>query len=469
MAETREWFHLRPFTFFLFHGRSPHTGTIAPSTPATEEKLRITLILYPNSKFMKKELKVLLPCDELNHAADISFFSDGTASLGGKENLEVWCKKELFLHTTEKWKEYGNVDDTALQKMYEILCGQSFVDKDSEEGIAVLESVKDADSIFKSVQLPFTKITLQKAEPSEMPTTAKSTVARGDGRNVTAEAPKQQGQKGRSLQGRTGGVPVQQHSPRMAKRLRSSPQRPEREDCSPGSDAQPRKRPKVERILLPNELLDTRLFNPEHLNAEIQRLQSIAKTVPSKFRHRQPRMSQIPDLGRRPSALPLPETDGSVVVEQMIANGELVWWHIEKLAQGELYIAAVREQFFKGLIHAEALFNIENLIPLFADGLNGAGVQTQRLVEKVKEMCTQANEDTKPGEIFEFNVEELLGKRNQPKFCASVRAVKQPFHGTPTTEARHMAYHLREVPVSSRSTNRDMLSYVLSPVQCLSP
>src|SRR5438045_1435866 len=47
---TREWFCLRQFTLFVFRGRCPHIGTIAPPTSAIEGKLRINLILYPQSK-----------------------------------------------------------------------------------------------------------------------------------------------------------------------------------------------------------------------------------------------------------------------------------------------------------------------------------------------------------------------------------------------------------------------------------
>jgi hypothetical protein len=158
-----------------------------------------------------------------------------------------------------------------------------------------------------------------------------------------------------------------------------------------------------------------------------------------------PRISIQPDLGRVASALPLPDTIGSTVVEEMIQFGELCYWITQKNEQMWFYEQLLSHRFYTALLRPRPKFDLEKLKCLFRDRSRslGSGICSRKLVDAVIEMVENASAPGGAGKEFLFDAKAILGERYQPKFCSSVKVVMVPHRGL--NVYGHQAQHFREV------------------------
>jgi hypothetical protein len=187
------------------------------------------------------------------------------------------------------------------------------------------------------------------------------------------------------------------------------------------------------------------LFDVSQLKGELSSLRITAKLLPSKFRGRIPQTVFTPNFRRVPSALPLPETAGVTMVEEMIQLGENCYWITQKNEHIGLFKRALYESFYMCLAHAESLFDIEKLKRLFGERhhTTGAGICSSRLMGAVVDMVDKARLPGSEGEPFKFDAEDILGQRYQTKFCSSVVVTMHSYRGKDIHS--HMAQHFREV------------------------
>ena len=150
------------------------------------------------------------------------------------------------------------------------------------------------------------------------------------------------------------------------------------------------------------------------------------------------------DLGRIPSALPLPETSGTTAVEQMIQLGELLRWITQKNEHIWLYQRALSQTFYNTLLKLGPMFDLAELKQLFKDQRRniGAGMCSKNLIDAVEDLVETAAASDKAGQTFMFDAKEILGRQYQPKFCSSVEVVMKPYHGQDIYG--HKAQHFRE-------------------------
>jgi hypothetical protein len=194
---------------------------------------------------------------------------------------------------------------------------------------------------------------------------------------------------------------------------------------------------------LAERLLCIPLFNHSTMTAEMARVQNRATLLRPQFSKRSPQLS--PFLPK-PSSLPLPDTDGPTLVEQLIQFGERCQWTTQKFEHVWFYEQALKEHFFFTLLCIEPLFDVSELTRIFKDQNRnrGAGVCSRALMDKivlmVNRMSSKADEHE---EIFIFDAVEILDRQYQPKFCASVQVTLKPYRGK--DPYRHMAQHFREV------------------------
>jgi hypothetical protein len=191
------------------------------------------------------------------------------------------------------------------------------------------------------------------------------------------------------------------------------------------------------------------LFDVSQLKGELSSVRMTAKLLPSKFRGRIPQTVFTPDFRRVPSALPLPETAGVTMVEEMIQVGENCHWITQKNEHISLFKRALYESFYMSLARAESLFDIEKLKLLFRERsrTTGAGICTSRLMGAVVDMVDKARLPGSEGGPFKFDAEDILGERYQAKFCSSVVVTMNSYRGRDIYS--HMAHHFREVFVLS--------------------
>jgi hypothetical protein len=190
-------------------------------------------------------------------------------------------------------------------------------------------------------------------------------------------------------------------------------------------------------------LLASPLFDPAELQHELELLKNRALLCPSKFCNtRMPHMSDKPNLGRVPSSLPLPDTEGETLVEEMIELGELCFWISQKNERTWFYQRVLSETLYKTMLRLGPLFHLERLRYVFRSS-NGTGICSQRLIDAINEMVSEANKPGAKAKTFKFDANKILGKRFQQKFCSSVEVVMKPYRGRDALG--HKAQHFREV------------------------
>ena len=226
------------------------------------------------------------------------------------------------------------------------------------------------------------------------------------------------------------------------------------------------KRQNIAKLIVSNPL-----FDPSQLQNELDMLKSRASLCPSKFRNsRMPQMSNKANLGRVASALPLPVTDGEILVEELIELGELCYWASQKNEHAWLYQRALSENLYNALIRLGPLFDLARVKRIFESSI-GAGICSKKLIEAINNMVGVANkrvgEANKRGakdNIFIFDATKILGDRFQPKFCSSVQIVMNPYHGSDT--CAHKAQHFREVCLLAIEAYSRSFSECFSPGHC---
>ena len=201
------------------------------------------------------------------------------------------------------------------------------------------------------------------------------------------------------------------------------------------------------------------------MTAELESIRRRAKLLPWKFTKREPQLYAA--VLAKPSSRPLPKTDGLMVVEQLIHFGEHCQWVTQKSEHLWFYQRGLDEHFFLTLLEVEPLFDLPELFRIFRndDRNEGAGLCSSSLMDKVVSMVREIEDKVAYGggenKTMMFDPTEILQKRKQPKFCASVEVTLRPFHGR--DPYLHMAQHFREVPIppSALKTDLDRFSYVL--------
>jgi hypothetical protein len=191
-------------------------------------------------------------------------------------------------------------------------------------------------------------------------------------------------------------------------------------------------------------LQKTSLFNELELQRQQDDLISEGILLRQQYRSRMP---SAQDVLPHPSSLKLPETNGPIIVEQLLQLGERCQWITQKREAMKGYLRALDEHLLLTMLGVEKLFDSRYLTQLFKGRRSGAGICTQRLMDKVEAMVRKSMDKSRPGhtcdETFQFNVMEILGSQYQPKFCISVEVTIKPYNGK--NEYYHMAQHFREV------------------------
>jgi hypothetical protein len=192
---------------------------------------------------------------------------------------------------------------------------------------------------------------------------------------------------------------------------------------------------------LAERLLRIPLFDHSKMTAEMARVQDRANLLRTQFFKRTPQLSCFLP---KPSALPLPDTDGLTLVEQLIQLGERCQWTTQKFEHLWFYQQALKEHFFLTLLSIEPLFDISKLTRIFKDQNRnrGAGVCSGALMDKIVCMVSRSQKDSEE-RVVKFDAAKILGQQFQPKFCASVQVTVQPYKGS--DPYLHMAQHFREV------------------------
>jgi hypothetical protein len=191
-------------------------------------------------------------------------------------------------------------------------------------------------------------------------------------------------------------------------------------------------------------LQKTSLFNESELRRQQDDLISEGILLRQQYRSRMPSAQNVLP---HPSSLKLPETNGPIIVEQLMQLGERCQWITQKHEAMKGYLRALDEHLLLTMLGVEKLFDSRYLRQLFKGRRSGAGICTKRLMDKVETMVRKSMDKLKPGhtrdETFQFNVKEILGSQYQPKFCISVEVTIKSYNGK--NEYHHMAQHFREV------------------------
>ena len=191
-------------------------------------------------------------------------------------------------------------------------------------------------------------------------------------------------------------------------------------------------------------LQKTSLFNDSELRWQQGDLASKRILMRQQYRSRKP---SVQNVLPKPSLLKLPETNGPIIVEELLQLGERCQWITQKHEAIKGYLRALDEHLLLTMLGVEQLFDSRYLKRLFKCRRSGAGICTKRLMDKVEEMVRKSMENSKAGdtcdETFQFNVKEILGSQYQAKFCVSVEVTIKPYDGK--NEYLHMAQHFREV------------------------
>ena len=191
-------------------------------------------------------------------------------------------------------------------------------------------------------------------------------------------------------------------------------------------------------------LQKTGLFNESELRWQQKDLVSEAILMRQPYRSRKP---SVQNVLPNPSSLKLPETNGPIIVEQLMQLGERFQWITQKDQALKGYLRALDEHLLLTMLGVEQLFDSRYLKCLFKGRRSGAGICTKRLMDKIEAMVRKSIDNSKAGdsrdETFQFNAQEILGSQYQPKFCVSVEVTIKPYDGE--NEYLHMAQHFQEV------------------------
>jgi len=407
------------------------------------------------------------------------------------------CQRELFRHMIEGCKKHGLgfKDAAALQVAFKALTGslRRYIDPESAEGIAITQSINDANAIMESVRPPWvdSKNPRHKLKLSEIqgarqhllsePIMPQSTRPTSDSSTasdilIATQPPEPQTseQRGSLTSSRTKSIEVAsgpQSSPRRSARVSTYLTKPDvsmggktvshsrtrrkgKEDLKASESKQP---PSVqvksfdsheddslytESTSSPSggtimEILQGyQLFQLAEMNAELVATQNRAKLLPYKFTNRVPQLPS--EFHSKPLSLPLPTTDGLTIIERLIQLGESCHWFTQKSEHLWFYQRGLDESFSLTLLQAEPLLNIDELTNIFQneDRNKGAGFCSRSLMDNVELMVRKMVDKGKHGdgpgveEKMTFDPRELFESQHQPKFCSSVEVTLRPYRGT---------------------------------------
>lgn len=469
-GETRECCKLEPFFLVVFHGTEPHGATqaIAPAEPSESEK-RINLVLYPRREFVNRTVPVLYPWSA-ERIADYSFFTDGAACFGNDEYHKAWCSRELFRYMTAANKEYGHqIEDSSIQTAFAAFTGSSkrYIDPESSEAERILKSIENANNVLRLVRPKW----VAPKQPVLAPTPREERVQSQSTRK----------RKAGSIASETEGEPPSHSLPKPRRSTRISAiaaqlvRTPEEKTvlASPKSHRQDKGKRSIhkavgspdESINVDDEMSDDSqltsttspspsileilqrypLFQLEVMEAEMDAIQSRSDLLANKFSKRTPQLSEhfLP----QPASLPLPDTDGLTIVEQLTQLAERCQWVTQKSQHLWFYDRALTESFWLTVLQVEPLFDLRQPINVFQNDVPGAGVCSRAMIDRVALMVNRMTSMAENGDAMEetmiFDPKEILREQYQPKFCASVEVKLRPYRVNQTY--LHMAQHFREV------------------------